>query len=134
MKSARLCISISLLSLSLLVSAQFGHAQSLDQLRSLNSTLARTAGSGDRQALNQLVRDRADALHSLIQKSPAAVLDLGLSTETRAALLQHGGLPPEDLDSTGQWEGLVQEFVADDFENHRSRSYFRFMEGGRESE
>ena len=81
---------------------------------------ATTSLPGASTRLASLLEERAALLADLIGQDPAAALGSALPSETMEGL--QIGRPGLALETSGQWEGTVEEVISDDFAGARSRT------------
>jgi hypothetical protein len=70
--------------------------------------------------VSMLLRQRAKLLANMIESDPSTALTLALPAGIAAQLRSIA--PDADIESQGEWEGVLEATVADDFERHRSRT------------
>jgi hypothetical protein len=93
------------------------------QIQELNRQLEVSVAAGsDRQ--KPLLDQRAALLVRLMEDDPLALGSLALPSSIAA---QAGGM----VESAGEWTGVLEVAVADDFERHRSRTEWYLQEHGR---
>ncbi|HEY6392434.1 MAG TPA: hypothetical protein VIX89_14215, partial [Bryobacteraceae bacterium] len=97
------------------------------QIAALNTELTRAASSQLRNpfTIGMLLDQRAKLLAALMETDPGIVLEMGLPPETVTRLRTIA--PQAEIESKGEWEGTLESTVADDFEHHRSQTFWRLQ-------
>lgn len=85
--------------------------------------LAPGSGASNPARVKAILLERAVALGELLALNPQEAIGLMLPQETLDRL--HDLAPQQTLESRAEWEGLPEEIVADDFEHHRSRTFWQ---------
>ena len=91
------------------------------QVKALNAELALSASATLEPAwLAGVLKTRASLLSQLMVADPAMAAELALPADIAERL--RASVPPDTLETAGQWTGTLQMVIEDDFERHRSRT------------
>jgi M6 family metalloprotease-like protein len=92
-----------------------------DQIAALNAALVRAASSQLKSSVSTiriLLNQRAKLVEALIEADPGSALRAGLPLELATRLRKIA--PEAEIESPGEWEGILEGTVADDLEHQRS--------------
>ena len=81
------------------------------------------AGVSNPARVRAILQERAAALSELYAADTKKAVELLLPQQTIDRLRSFA--PPETLENRGKWDGVPEATVADDFEHHRSRTFWR---------
>lgn len=126
-------LAVMMIGYPLAAQEQTRNPQMADRVRLWNQQLTgkqAPAGAAQvRAGVVSLIRERAKAMLTLMQDSPAEALALALSEPDSITL---GTAYPEalaDIESHGVWRGTMEVLVEDDFEHGTARTRHRLMLG-----
>jgi len=104
------------------------------QIGALNTELTGAAASQLQNpfTIGMLLDQRAKLLAALMETDPELVLEMGLPQETVTRLRRIA--PQAEIESPGEWEGTLESSIADDFEHHRSRTFWHLRTTSRRFE
>ena len=115
-----------------------------DQIRTLNNELlrldaaARGVPAGELAALRgeapPVIQQRASALSQLIQTNPSAALKYVFSTDLAATLAAEFPGSASALETSGTWQGPVEQWTFDSADLKSSRTVLRLRSGQRDLE
>lgn len=86
----------------------------------------------DERRGGELIRERGQALLTLIREDPAEAVKAALPEDVLADLREGFGESAAWLEQVGQWSGEVEVEIVDDFEHERSQTNVRLKRGGEE--
>lgn len=114
--------AVSLLCCALSLAAQvLGPAVGPD--KAISELNARLSAESDAGIVDTLARRRAELFRQLITSDPARAISLSMDPRTVSRL--RGIVPTSQLERHGEWEGMLESVVADDFDHQSSRVLWR---------
>src|SRR5579872_1453660 len=116
-------------------SSQDGSLQALSiRIAALNVELTASAASASASPsqVSQLLRERTKSLTDMIELSPSQAISLSFQADTLSRL--RAIAPEAQIESRGDWEGVLETVVSDDFEHQRSRTHWYLRTADRKLE